>query len=94
MIRKILAICLLAALMLTLFAGCKSNVIDQEQAKKIVLKDLGVKESDVEMHVHTTTVDNAVCWSIYVTVDGHQLQYVVHGVTGEILSVGESDHEH
>lgn len=95
MTRKILAICLIAVLMLSLFAGCKSNgVLDQEDAKKIVLEDLGVKEKDVKMDVHTTTVDGAVCWSVYVTVNGQQLQYVIHGVTGEILSSGESDHHH
>lgn len=96
MTRKILAICLLAALMLTLFAGCKSDsgIITQEEAQKIVLEDLGVKAGDVEMHVHTATVGDAVCWSIFVTVNGQQLQYIIHSVTGEILSVENANHSH
>ncbi len=94
--RRIIALCLLAVLLVSVFAGCNSgsDVVTQEEAQQIVLDHLDRKADEVEMHVHTTTVDEAVCWSVYVTIYGHQLQYVIHGVTGEILSINESNHSH
>ena len=94
--KKIIVLLLTALLLVGLMAGCGSSndPISADKAQKIVLQDLGVSAEDVSMHTHVTTYDGAACYSIYVTVKGKTLEYIIHGVTGEILLVQESTHSH
>ena len=92
--KKIIAFALVTCLLLALLAGCDNGQITAEKAQKIVLKDLGVSASDVTMHTHVTTYEGEACFSIYVTVDGETLEYVISGTSGEILAVNESEHSH
>lgn len=94
--KKTICMILSAVLLLALLAGCNNGPLDSEDAKQVVLKDLGVSESQVsDIHVHITTDDNGdACYSIYLTVNGKQMEYLVHGTTGEIIHSGEGSHSH
>ena len=96
MLKRLTAILLLACAVLTLLAACNSKkALTSEAAQQIALNDLGVTEEQVsDIHVHITTNDGAACYSIYVTVNGVQMEYLIHGTTGEILSSGEGSHSH
>lgn len=94
--KKIMTAILAAALLVALLAGCGSKALSADDAKKVVLKDLGVTESQVtDIHVHIANSDDGTaCYSIYLTVNGKQMEYLIHGITGEILSSGEGSHSH
>ena len=94
--KKSLIIILSVALLLTLLAGCGSKALTAEDAKQIALKDLGVTAEQVaDIHVHIATSDDgAACYSIYLTVNGKQMEYLIHGTTGEIIHSGEGSHSH
>ncbi len=91
--KRILSLILLSCLLLTLLAGC-SDEITPEKAQKIVLKDLGVSANKAELHVHVGEFEGKPCYSIYATVDGETLEYLVDSETGEILAINESTHSH
>ena len=94
--KKYVAIALSVILLLTLLAGCGNKALTADDAKQIALKDLGISEAQVsDVHVHLTTdEDGAACYSIYLTVNGTQMEYLIHGSTGEILHSGEGNHSH
>ena len=94
--QRVFAIMAVAVLLVSLLGACKKDdgVIDQEEALQIVLEETGLTEAQAHPHVHVATIEGVACWNVYVTVGGKQMQYVVHGITGEILSVGESTHTH
>jgi hypothetical protein len=94
--RSIFAILAIAVLLVGLLAGCKKDdgFIDKEEALQIVLDKIGMTQEQANPHVHVTEVDGLTCWNIYVTVEGKSMEYVVHSLTGEILSVKESNHSH
>ena len=96
MFNRVISILMIAVLALGLLAACgKEGPLTVEDAKAIVLEDLGVKESKVSsIDVHITTVDGAACYLVYVSYNGENFEYVVNGLTGEILSAEESDHGH
>ena len=86
----VLAVCILGAIILT---QCEKSITSDE-AYKIVLKDLGLKENEVSSpHIHEGTYKNQSCYNIYVTVNGKSLTYVV-STKGEILYKGEGGHSH
>ena len=59
------------------------------------MEDLNTKESKVSsIDVHVTTVGGDACYAVYVSINGENYEYVVNGLTGEILSVEEVDHGH
>ncbi len=94
MTKRIISFLLAAVLALSLFAGCSSNkALTPEQAQKLVLKDLGVKEAD-SLDYHVTTVDGKVCYAIFVSAEDHHWQYTVVGATGEILDKVENEQGH
>ena len=65
MTKRVISLLLVAVLALGILAGCSSNkALTPEQAQKLVLKDLGVKEAD-SVDYHVTTVDGKVCYAIW-----------------------------
>lgn len=96
MTKRLISLLAVAVMLLSLLAGCgKSGPLSVDDAKKVVLSDLGVKESQVDsLDVHITTVGDVACYAVYVSIDDEHLEYLVDGLTGEILSVEEADHGH
>ena len=96
MTKRIISILMIAVLAIGLLAACgKDGPLTTEDAKSVVLKDLGVKESKVSsIDVHLGNVDGVACYLVYVSYNGENFEYVVNGITGEILSVEETDHGH
>lgn len=94
--KRIISALLLVAMVLTLLAACSSNkAITADDAKQIVMEELGLSEEQAsQMHVHIATHDGVACYSVYVTVGGVSMEYLVHGKTGEIISSGEGSHSH
>ena len=91
--KRIIAVLMLVCMALGMMTAC-SQEMTPEKAQKIVLQHLGVKESDVEMHVHVGDHDGIPCYSIYVTMDGETKEYLVDSTTGEILEIRDSSHAH
>ena len=76
-------------------SGEQDGPLTPNEAKKIVLQDLGISESKADsVHAHTTTENGKACYLIYVTVDGENWEYIVDGFSGEILKKAENDHGH
>ena len=95
MAKRIIAMVLLACMALTLLAACNTNkAIDAEKAKEIALKDMGIKEDQAEVHVHITEHEGVASFSVYITYEGAQTEYIIHGKTGEILHKGAASHSH
>ena len=95
MLRRTISLLLIAVALLGLLAGCKkSTTISVEEAQQIVLDDLGVLAGQVTMHPHVGEFKGEPCYCIYVTIDGHTLEYLIDSKTGEILSTKESNHQH
>jgi uncharacterized protein YcfL len=96
MTKRITSILLLVCLMLALLVGCNSNdALTREEAEKIAMDHMGVTADQVSaVDIHPTTHDGAVCYSVYITVGSKQTEYVIHGITGEILHHGEGNHSH
>ena len=99
--KKILIIAAVAIVALiaviAIFAGGENDggPLDTDDAKKVVLNDLGVKESKVDsLHIHTTEEDDIPCYLVYVTYNGENWEYLINGLTGEILEKEESDSGH
>ena len=93
MAKKIIAMLLLACLLCSMLAGCKSK-ITAEEALQIVMDDLGDAAALASStHVHNGTHDGKPCFNIYVTVDGLPMAYIV-SETGKILSKGPGSHSH
>lgn len=94
MAKRIIAILLLSCMALGLLAACSSGVIDTEKAKQIALEDMGIKESQAEVHVHIGEHEGVAGFNVYVTYEEEQTAYFIDGKSGEILSKGEGSHSH
>ena len=95
--KRLISLLVITVMLLGVLAACgKSGPLTVDDAKKVVLSDLGVKESKVDsIDVHlTASADGAACYAVYVTMNGEHLAYLVDGLTGEILSVEETDEGH
>jgi uncharacterized membrane protein YkoI len=96
--KKIMMVLLLvAALVLSLLAGCgKNDVVTAEKAQEIVVAHAGADGKPVtDVHLHIQENDaGEVCYSVQVTVELKTYTYLVHGITGEILSITEGGHSH
>lgn len=93
--KKLLITLMVMIMAFVLLAGCKDDgPITPDQATKIVLEELGLNPADVTVHTHAGSHEGQPCHIIYVTQGDHTIEYLVHGVTGEILSYGESSHSH
>ncbi len=87
---------LLVILLVGMLAACGNDgPLTTDDAKKVVLSDMGVKEKDVDsIDVHITTVDGVACYAVYVSIGDEHMEYLVNGSTGEILAKEEADHGH
>lgn len=94
MTKRLIAILAVTCLLLALLAACGDGTISKEKAQKIVLKDLGVSANEVTMHVHVGEHEGTPCYSIYVTIEGETLEYLIDCNSGEILAINESSHSH
>lgn len=85
--KKALIFILLLALTVSLFAGCGKDFLEAEDAQKIALKDLGIKEKDADgIHVHVGEMAQGPAYSVHVEYQGETHEYVILAATGEILS--------
>lgn len=96
MTKRIISLLMIAVLMVGMLAACgKDGPLTTEDAKKVVLNDLGVKERNVDsIDVHMTPIGDSMGYIVYVSVGAEHLQYVVDGITGEILHKEETDEGH
>ena len=97
MTKRVISLLLVAILAFGLLAACgnEDGPLSAEDAKKVVLQDLNTKESKVSsIETHVTTVDNTPCYAVYVSVEGKHWQYVVNGLSGQILQKTQTDHAH
>lgn len=90
--KRMTAVLVLAALLLTLFTACgskKSSVLTAEEAQKIALESAGFSADQVsDVHTHVGNFQEQPCFSIHITVDGTEYEYVIAALTGEILASG------
>ena len=86
--KKVLIFVLLLALTVSLFAGCgKKAFLESEDAQKIALADLGIKEKDADsIHIHVGEMAQGPAYSVHVEYQGETHEYVILAATGEILS--------
>lgn len=83
---RMLTLFLLAALLLTACGADDPGVLTPEEAQKIVLEDTGLSAKDVsDIHTHITEHDGIPGYSIHITIDGAEYEYIIDGVTGDIL---------
>ena len=97
LIPLIVAAVVLLGIVIAVAAGSgeQDGPLTPNEAKKIVLQDLGIGESKADsVHAHTTMENGKACYLIYVTVDGENWEYIVDGFSGEILSKTKNDHGH
>lgn len=92
--KKCIIAVLVLVCILAMLTACGSKEITPEKAQKIVLEDLGVSADEAELHVHIGEYEGKPCYSIYVTIEGETLEYLVDSATGEILDINESSHSH
>lgn len=88
--KKTIILILLLALVVSLFAGCgEKKFLEAEDAQKIALEDLGIKEKDAEsVHIHVGEVEEGPAFSVHIEYEGKTYEYVILAATGEIVTVG------
>ena len=96
MTKRIISLVMIAVLVLGLLAACgKDGPLTAEDAKKIVLNDLGLKERQVDsIDVHMSPAGDSVAYVVYVSKGEAHWQYAIDGISGEILSKAETEHGH
>lgn len=84
---RILAILVLAAMMLSLFAACSSNeVLTDKEAQQIALEDAGLADFNISAHSHFSVHEGEPQFEVHFSHAGQEYEYLIHGRTGEILS--------
>ena len=88
--KRLIALFLLLALILV---GCaeKTGPLTAEEAQKIALDHAGVKNAK-NVHTHVVSGEEHPCYSIHLTIEGVSYEYLIDGITGEILSHGQGGH--
>ncbi len=84
--KKLLAVLVVAAMLLTVLTACGDKTISAEKAQEIALEDAGLTANDVtDGHTHVTTHENVPCYNIHFTFNGIEYSYNI-SADGEILS--------
>lgn len=96
MAKRIIAMLLLTCMALALLAACDTTgAITDQKAKQIALKDMGIAEDQAsEIHCHVGEQEGVAGFNVYITYNGEQTAYFIHGKTGEILHKGAGGHSH
>ena len=81
--KRIIALCLLAVLSLTLFAACGKKAITVEQAQQIALETIGMTSAN-HIHVDAAEYEGTACYVVHIS-DGGQDIYVYIDQTGKVL---------
>lgn len=88
--KRIIALLLVFILTAALLAACgpkKSSMLTVEEAQQIALKEFGHTESKVsEIHAHVTTYEGIPCYSIHITMNGSEYEYIIDALTGDVLN--------
>jgi predicted small lipoprotein YifL len=94
--KRLISLLLITVLALSLLTACGNDgPLAPEDAMEIVMEDMGIDQSDVDsIDTHVTTVNGVACYVVYITVDGEHMQYLIDGVSGEILTKEETDTGH
>ena len=96
MAKRILSLLVAAVMVLGLLAACGNDgPLTAEEAKKVVLKDLDITESQLtSIDMHPIAHEGAACYAFYVTVNGKNWEFYVDSQSGQILHKAETDHAH
>lgn len=89
--KRIVALFVLAALLLTVLCGCgsKKDVLSASEAEQIVIEHFQINKADItNVHSHIAATENP-SYSIHITCGDTEYSALVDVVTGEI---SESDH--
>ena len=85
--KKIMALLLAALLVGTLLVGCGGGVVTEEKAKEIALKEVDLKESQVDdIHVHMVTEKGLPCYSVHITAGDREFSVLIDIASGDILN--------
>lgn len=85
--KRLIALLMLAALTLSLLAGCGGPVyIGEEKAKQIAMEDtyFGIEDAQ-NMTVELTEEEDAAYYTVSFTIEGMDYVYKLDAATGEIL---------
>ena len=96
MAKRMICLVLLAVMAIGLLAACgKDGPLTTDEAIRIALDDLGVREKNADStDIHPTTADGEACYAVYISVDGRHWEYIIHGYSGQILHKAETDQGH
>lgn len=85
---KLISLCLLTALVLSLFAGCgETRPLTEEKAYEIVYAHAGVTAEDtIDPHLHVIAENGVPMYNIHFSVGSTEYDYNIHAHTGEILT--------
>lgn len=89
--KRLFVSLILAAVLLSLLAGCntKSKALTAEQAKAIALEQAGLTQSQVtDIHTHIVTEKGIPCYNIHINAGDTELSYVISAVDGTVLASG------
>lgn len=96
MTKRVISLLIVAIMVFALLTACSkpgTGNLSVEDAKKLVLQDLGIDKAD-SIDTHLTTIKGAACYLIYVSANGKNWQYTVNSLTSEIVDKEETDHAH
>ena len=96
MIKRMISLLMIAVLVLGLLAACgKDGPLTVEDAKAVALQDLGLKERQVDsIDVHMTAIGDSVGYAVYISQGEENWEYIIDGISGEIVSKAETDQGH
>lgn len=90
--KRIFAVLLLVALMVSVFAACanKTSIVTQEQAQEIALEQAGLTEENADsIHTHIDTHQGIPCYSVHITADGKEFSFLISAADGQILEFSD-----
>lgn len=89
--KRTLALLLCLTLLLGVLAGCgnDSDIITQEQAMEVALKDAGVSADQIsDTHIHIMEQNGEPCYSIHFNVGSTAYSFMISVSTGKIVGYG------